>query len=449
MKHAMKNLLPPTNPTATAPRSLTDPTALRLVRQPTNDTAWWQPTYKTYRNGMPKLPEEAIQGIFREYQNWVSPTTEAPREFHFAALAAFLSALLGRLAWFFYGRKTFANLYICCAGQSGLTRKTTTISRLIDLSERGAFDFKIMPGIAHSGEAFLDAFSGDSSADHVLLWTVNEMTHLLRKAARPDNQLLLDAVIQMFDCPSHAKYPTRSNPISLDNVCCCILAMTTLSGIRDELKDTHVESGFANRWAYFLGQSGHPIPFPPPPDETSGNHILAHLRAIHEFVAGGREFRPTVEARELWTDYYTDTLYPLVNDDSRRALLWQRNADYAWKFSLLFAADDLTDRITDDHLRRGILVGEYLRRTASLISGEVAADRDTQVEQKVLSWIDQKADVVSMREVHQKIGGRISADRLKRIVEGLVAMGAIARTEDGHLFRTRSAEDCVDGVDGC
>ena len=71
------------------------------------------------------LPDNIWRGLFAEYRDLVSGTTEAPDIYHFGIFAFVLGVTLARRIWLNYARPIYPNFYICEVGTSALTRKGT------------------------------------------------------------------------------------------------------------------------------------------------------------------------------------------------------------------------------------------------------------------------------------------------------------------------------------
>ena len=219
-----------------------------------------------------KIPDIAWQGLFLDYLDLVSGTTEAADAFHYATFLQVLGCTLGRRLYIYHAGKLFPNFFTCLVGRSGLTRKSTCISQgrgLLDSLHENRDNtetnppFRVVKGI-RSYEGLLEELSGERK---VRLIVVDELLSLLSKARQDSTGNIIPQLTELYDCQPYVNPPIKGKPIVCREPFVSIMAATTESWLQKALNERDVYGGFANRWMFLSGTPKPPMANPPKPDK--------------------------------------------------------------------------------------------------------------------------------------------------------------------------------------
>lgn len=391
---------------------------------------------------IPALPEGVWTGWLQDFRRWVEPTTDGALEGIFAVGSTVLGLALGRLVSVYYGRQTFGNLYVLLIGETGTARKTTLMGRGRDLLQR-AFpeDFLRVTRSVGSGEGLLELFcrEGDPGqgrgantsfaaipGQRVLL-DEPELTNLLVKIGRSGTANLQEILLALYDGEDFTPR-TRSRPITVRSPSLSIITATTPQNLETRLDYVHIESGLIPRFATFVGTPRAPKAYPEPPDEAQATQLTIELQNIFRLAQGMASSGPfdlmlTPGSRALWDDLFNHyTSLQRITPGSAAHIL-VRIPLQTMKFALLYAMQAGHAAIEQKDLERASLVGEYLSRTALLVSQGVMKVPIARVEDKILEALGQAGGTgLPASRIHQIVGGRVDATTLHRALDSLVQL---------------------------
>lgn len=375
------------------------------------------------------IPVIAWRGSFKDYLDLVAPTTEAADAFHFAAFLQVYGCTLGRRLHVYHAGRQYPNFYCCIVGRSGLTRKDTTWSRaesvLNDLHEYPDDEqnpqFKAVRGL-RSVEGLLDELAGERKVRLIML---GELLSLFAKASQNSLSNIIPALTEFYDMkdlinpPVHQKdvKPAREPFLS-------IMAGTTQDWLQKALTERDIYGGFANRWLYFYGQPKEPLPNPPKIDQAKRNEIVQYLNMVREWadtdISG--EIAISDEACSLFSSYYHE-YYKRCQQPGIIPTLIVRIQDFIWKIALLYAADDMRDVISAEHLEAAIAVGNYLEASVAEIFANFGESTDKTQEIKLLSFLKAEGKPVPERDAYRRLN--MSVNELEKIAQPLARIGLV------------------------
>lgn len=371
----------------------------------------------------PQIPAIAWRGLFKDYQDMVAATTEAADAFHYAAFLQVFGCTIGRRLHVYHAGKQFPNFYACLVGRSGLTRKDTTWSRAeAVLNALHAYSednpsppFKAVRGI-RSYEGLLDELSGERK---VRLIQLGELLSLLAKAKQDSIGNIIPALTELYDMkdiinpPVHQKdiKPAREPFLS-------IIAGTTQDWLQKALTERDIYGGFANRWLYFCGLPKEPMPNPPKVDKEKRNKLVQELNQIRDWAEDvpNEEITTSSEANTLFENYYRE-YYRRCQQPGLIPTLIVRIQDFIWKIALLYAAGDMSEVISKDHLEAAIAVGNYLEASVAEVFANFGASNDKAHEMRLMDMLKAEGGPVPEREVYRRL--KMSAKELETTVAPL------------------------------
>jgi len=187
-------------------------------------------------------------------------------------------------------------------------------------------------------------------------------------------------------------------------------------------------AGFANRFAFILGEPKPPIAWPSPPDAGLYAKVVAHASDVLLGLPDSLEVSMTGSARDLWAEFYVRWRSQVWPDEMFGALV-QRIPDIALKIALIYAVLEKRTEIGPDILTAAIDAGGYCVASAQRIFTDFHATRESKLEGRTLDVL--KAGPVKFGDLHRAVGGRYSTLELNRTLDGLVKSGQVWRKEEG------------------
>jgi hypothetical protein len=391
------------------------------------------------------------RGFFGRFRDWVIPTTDGAEETIFAGASVALGLALGRTVAVSYGRPLYPNVFALVVGPSGSVRKTTVLSRAVAVLNRAfTSDFLRITKSLGSAEGLLELFCDDQGdaleaipGQRVLL-SESEFTNILTKMGRSGTANILDVLISLFD-GDDVTPRTRHRPISVRQPFLSMLASTTPENLQGRLDPRFIDSGFLPRCSIFWATAREPIAYPELPNEV-GLEALATQLQERAKVTDNRTLVLAAAARDLWRDLYAryaGTERRMIGSPAR---MLTRIPEQVLRFALLYAVDADHGTIERDDLETAALIGAYFVATAGVLPALEGRSAVEDVERRVLAALKTAQAWAPVSRIHRLVSGRIDAQRLRQILDALVALELVERrTQEiphhGRVTVYRSRED--------
>jgi len=383
-----------------------------------------------------ELPAIVWRGLFKDYLDMVSPTTEAADAFHYAVFLQVFGCTIGRRLHVYHAGRQFPNFYTCLVGRSGASRKDTSLKPGRDILERlhaysddeSSPSFKITWGI-RSYEGLLDELSGESK---VRLIQLSELLSLFAKAGQQSLGNIIPELTAIYDCPDLVNPPVHQKDVKpAREPFLSIMAGTTQDWLQKALTERDIYGGFANRWCYFTGQPKAPMADPQKVDQDMRDKLVQELNQIRDWtdsVPNG-EITKSNEARALFKEYYDTTYYPHCQQSGLIPTLIERVQNFIWKIALLYAADTMSETISKDHLEAAITVGNYLEASVTQVFANFGESRGKKDETRVYEYLKSTGRPVPYRDVYHNLN--LSGKELEATIEPLLKVGMIKNHYEG------------------
>lgn len=378
---------------------------------------------------LPQLPESAWTPWAHLYREAVGPSTEAADEFHYVALLTVIGAVLGRSVSVACGRPLHPNLYALLIGPSG-DRKSTAAEAALRLLRQVAPEVLLLNGVG-SQEGLMERMEGAETGKELhsrTLLFVDEMAALLKKGRRESSGSLLEFITEIFHGPDFKTHSTRSRAIHLEKPTLSILGASTPTWLEAALEEEDILGGFGNRFVY--------VTAPPKPDNPLPDLPDAHrLRALSEWIRGvarapARVMTWAPGSLELWSDFYREWRRFLAGQPERTTAILRRIDLYILKFACINAVMDETTQIGPAHLTAAMDLGRFLADCSHRILGDLAAPRDCRLERLIEQKLQVCAGSMKRKSLRQALGGRITGEKLDRILRAMERNGIIRQMED-------------------
>lgn len=384
---------------------------------------------------IPEIPKDAWYGLFSDYRDIMGPTTEASDAFHYAVFCQVLGCTIGRSLRVYHAGDIYPNFYIALVGRSGLSRKSISAGRGIDIlnslhhqedDDTGAKpDFRIVTGI-RSVEGLMEELQGKRK---VRLIQIDELLSLLSKAKQDGSSNIVPQLTELYNCPNRHNPTIKTPSFQVVEPFVSILANTTHSWLTASLTVSHIYGGFANRWMYFIGNPKKPNYRPPKINQEKKSALLCSIKDIRKWakeeVPNG-EIQISQKADKLFKKYY-DGFYHRCMPDGILPTLIVRVQDFIWKIALLYAAIDRSIEIKNTHLEAAIAVGDYLEACVFHTFRTFAMSKAKMEEEKILEYLQSIKESISERDLYRNLN--LSSRDLGSKMQNLATIGLINITE--------------------
>ncbi len=369
-----------------------------------------------------------FRGPFESYRRALASSTEASDNYHLAVYATVAGCVVGRRAYLPHGRFLFANKYTILAGDTGDSRKSTSIfygRRLL-----GDVGVDVDTLTTSSWEGLLEALAREGGGRVLLL--PGEFRSLAAKAKQESTSNLIPGLTEAFDCPPDLKHRTRGKDLRAERPFLAILTSSTGEWLQSSIAEGDIAGGFLNRWTFVDGHPKEPNPFPAEPDpalwaEAVGALVDLDARLRQYPETTGLRLVLSSEARDRWADFYTRSRswkYP----NETLAALGQRLQDTALKMALLYALLEGYEEIRTEHLGAGISFAEWQRSAHRRVFEGFGASQQNRLEERIRKYLASSRDSqMTFSTLRQMLGGKYASQDVLRALDAMVRAGE-ART---------------------
>ncbi len=423
----------------------------------------------------PEFPAIAWRGLFAKYRDRIAPTTESPPEFLFGALLGALSVLVARTATLPWGSGQMPPVVlVALIGETAKARKSTAIDDVVETIVGPLMPKATRPGEpapmelligSGSGEGFVEALAdrrwkpvsspdNDEPEEEVqthrrALYVVHEFAALLAKIRKDQAGSMIDFMINVFDARNIWTHRTRSkgnqsSSLTITGGIGVFLVASTIQWIVENLTETQVLAGLANRFLWLGGIRQKPLHRRPKIDQAVLDELRYEVEKVLP-VGGAVEYQLDDEADKLHAakyeaDFYKDTSSEIV------AAAGARGDVLALRVALLLAIADGEKVIKKEHIEAGWAVIEYSRSVVEILMGRIHARSMHEVERRVVAAagriIETGVDSFTRREVWQRLKGShsgLDSELFARAFASLVDAGDIAPNGAANKFRLVSS----------
>jgi hypothetical protein len=384
--------------------------------------------------GLPLIPELAWRHPFDIVRIVYTSVTEAPDAYFFGAFAAALGCLLSRNVSHYYAGRLPPNWYSALVGPTG-DFKSIAIARAESICRAVDPTIEVLPGIG-SGEILMDVLGRKQEGKPVLprvLLRLDEFANVLVKG-RQEYSTLVPLLTELYDGGDRVGLPTRGNPVIVGHPRLSIVALSTQEWIESKMREDDARGGFANRFVYWVGPLKDPLADPPRPDEGAEQLLMDEVRAALEYwnTQPGEVVLPrSSEAAEVWRQFYLG-LRPRLETwhELTRALL-QRIHQHVRKLAVLYAGLERKREITAEIMQAAVAMADYWIASARHVFRMFGLGKESRIEARVLEILRQRGGPMKVYQLHRAIGGRITSDRLSRLLDGMDRLDQICLDRNG------------------
>jgi hypothetical protein len=381
----------------------------------------------------PEFPEAAWHPLARRYREIISPTTEAPHNFHLACFLSVVGAALGRHVFFDMSEPVYPNLWSVLVGTSGEPRKGTSIAKAVRIMRAAQANFQQIRSL-DSAEGFVQKLSQFQGADKKLYTPVvvrlSELRSLIDKANKEGLRNLIPKLCEAYD-GDVLDVGTRSNPLSVEDPFVALLAGTSLA-YTSTMKRSDLEGGLGNRLTFIPGRARARIAVPPQPQEPEYSKLADEIQEVLGYWErkGSTQFRLDAEAQNLWTLFYESELPCWAPEDGLLQSMTVRYHHYAIKVATIYAAlDGAEPIIRGQHLTPALLYARFLLDGLLYTFASFGLPRWVQDERKIIDAVRVTMPLgIRRRKLQQKFW-KLGAEHFERHMKALVRPEGLLRQE--------------------
>ena len=412
-----------------------------------------------------RFPASAWTGLFGDYRRLVADTTEAPHCFHWGALAAALSVLVGRDAVLGWGTGEMVPVvHVCVVGPTAKARKSTALDDVVETVVEPLRPLATQPyepdpmeivvGVG-TGEGFAEAIAdrtwwpsgksgkGDPNVQkgRRALFVQHELGGLLEKADRGQAGNMLDFLIRTFDAPRTWSHRTRnksktSPALEMTEAVGVFMAATTMEWLEKTMTETQVMAGLANRFLWLTGKPSAPLAIRPSVNQAD---IIAFQKKVEDALrrARGVNFSLSHEARLFHEAKYRER-YRQSAPSEIVAAATAREDVLALRVAMLLAVADGSARVGVSHIAAAWAVVGYsncsVQRVVERLSARSMREAQDRVEAAITRHIASSGNRFRRRDIYQRVKGRsgMSAEMFNRVFASLLEAEVIRPPEEGH-----------------
>lgn len=342
----------------------------------------------------PAPPAEVFHGWFAGYLELVKDTTEAPDQFHLAAMMTIVGAWSGRKVYTkLASGRIYPNLYTVLVGNSAESKKDTAISRAWNTPEAPEWirTRTNPPYIERNGVESQQSFVKGLTSNSNAIIRMSELSELFANARRKGTSTILTMLIKTFDNPPQISNDSLTNPAFVANPSVSILAGTQPDVLAADMIGTDISSGFANRIMFVPGSGKGPNPWP---DEVDEKALWQHWQQLRDAITsyGDNVYIPvnrTPEVIALWERFYTTPR----GESAMERTMSQRHQVMALKVALIYAMSDRSKTIELEHLQRAIAWIDWSWGCVRQLMGSWATSDTNRLEERIMTVLTKKGPI--------------------------------------------------------
>jgi hypothetical protein len=372
--------------------------------------------------GVTAFPSIAWSGFFARWRDIVAPCTEAPLEMLWAAGLLSAGLVIGRRAYRESPRPLFPNFYILNIGQTGDSRKSTTMFFATELLRYVGEDFKNLDGVV-SSEGIYEALSAGDETKGLIY--ADEFRAFLSVAKRKGTQDIIPRLNSLYYCPARASIDRVKDSTEIIRPFLSMVTSTPQAYIDDLLTDLEITGGFLNRFLIISGEEQPPKPIVKSPSIAAWKSIADELQVIRGHEYGNLEFSHS--AAELWTDFYTQWKTERRTWNAKPANLSARIFEHVLKIAVAYSVLAGEREISARSLGIAIEIGGWLQANTLKLFADTGIDQFGKCERAIIDVLKRAKDGVMWRRDLQQMMSKkgFNGELFNRAIRALETNGIV------------------------
>lgn len=269
-------------------------------------------------------------------------------------------------------------------------------------------------GLFGSAEGVGKAFT--EVADNRIIQVADEYSSQLQKAKSEGGGPVIQAILSLWQGSSQGSI-AKGGGWDLTGKHLTIAAATTKIYLHTHMRKEDVMGGYANRFCYWLGfkHQARKALFPQNPDPKTVRDFCEALFEMSQKLGPHAhqpqiQIYPTREAKAVaseWADAFHKRLESM---DEVQNLVTTRIPAQVARISALFALLDQSTQVTATHIRRAILVGDYLEQSIWHVFHDYGQSGRTACAAYIIQQIEENNGKLNKRALQQHLPIRFRDD---------------------------------------
>lgn len=324
------------------------------------------------------------------------------------------------------------NMFVILVGESGVARKTTSVSTASRL---------VRPILGKHQIAFMDAKSTPERLDELLMERSNELGRAELCIACPELAVMLGTesyiatmpviLTDLYDCPSirSGGGTITRGAIVQENVWVNLLSASTPVWLLKTINPNVVEGGFTSR-SYFIvsNEPKRKIPWPEDSDPTLFQDMQDDLHIIANEVRTHAPIRLATKAMQRFVDWYQDRPHSL---DAFKQSFESREDAHVLRIAALMSINDGSFTIQRGHINIAIALMAEMKVNAARIfdTAELRSKFASGLDIMRASLISAGMDPILKSQLYNKVRNHMNYNEFNTLIEVMHEVRAIQRFE--------------------
>lgn len=371
----------------------------------------------------PAMHRAAYYGVAGDAVRAIKPTTEADPAAVLVTLLTMFGNACGRGPHVLVGDSRHgANLFAVLVGETSRARKGTAQDgprRLMQLADPEWATLRVQGGLS-SGEGLIwavrddvqkyNAKSGEWTievpgvTDKRLLCIEEEFSQILKTGQR-QGATISEITRRAWDSRSLLQTMTKTSPAVATDAHVSILGHITKMELAQQITETDLANGMANRFAWFRVRREQLLPNPVALSDAAAYALSDRIRDALTFAKDTGIVTRDAAASEVWTYAYAQL------ERERPGLAGAttaRSSPITLRLSLIYALLDCSRVIRPEHLEAALAVWDYAESSVTSIFGDLTGDT---VADRILALL-QTDPRMSRTDITDALGRNIPSARI-------------------------------------
>lgn len=380
----------------------------------------YDPSDFEINRGFPLLDWESVvkEGTFLDEYMKEAIIDYAPVEYHFFNALTALSLAVGRNVYSKEFMPLYGNLYVCNIGETAIGKSNANyaLSRTLyqalpwdksDISRQGV-NILNMPG---SGEALIGMFKGTIKTKISEIHTgrikgflfYDELSEFIKKSSNKGS-ILKDITLKLYNSPKEitSESLTHGDSVATDPFFCFTTSVQP-GVIRSLLTKDDSASGFLNRFFFVTGryrkQPGikkKEVTMQKASALLKGINLWSQGNVVNGVPQGLGALTLDLAAEMKYNNWHDGTFEPLkTRADSSE--IEKRLDMVVKKLALLFAINDMSSVITEEHYDLAFSLLPFMQACARIVDEKVNLSLGSEMEKDVIDLIQSEQDKAKKR----------------------------------------------------
>jgi len=332
-----------------------------------------------------------VEGILRDYINFMSPITEAPVQFHLFASLMMLSTIIGKNIYFITAdEKTYCNLWAVLIGRSGC-KKSTSIKRPRRILSDIDMKKYIFPTQVTS-ERLIPMLVENSVG--TFFWS--EWGATMDQWGKSYAMDTMSIFTELYDGGYFSRW-LKTEKYEIDDSCINLFCGCTYSWLKKTMDQGDIAMGFWPRFLFIpAGQRDKYLSIPPKGDVELLEAIKAQLKTMQVIFPESYPLEADfAHAQNIYDKWYIDINKHADSEScsDEIASFTVRLSEYAKKIAILVEASqkkweiDHNIIIQPSTMEYSIKLCNWLLDTAKYVLGTVQKSELNEIEEKIYQHI--------------------------------------------------------------